>query len=137
MSLSHQQCHWVIDEKISDRIINSDDEFQVHTTCDQRSSDSSIMLIYWESLNSFSLLNIKSCIYIKDWKYMRIIRMHSLLLIKAKHQIIAIACLYQQFIQCLHDINQFKSRIELLNTITLYFLIICIFLSLHISLLNE
>jgi hypothetical protein len=53
------------------------------------------------------------------------------------HQMIAIAHPYQQFIQRLRDISQFKSRIELLNTIALYLLIICIFLSSHISLLNE
>jgi len=28
MSLLHQQCHQVIDEKISDRIVISDDEFE-------------------------------------------------------------------------------------------------------------
>jgi len=28
MSSSHQQCHQVIDEKISDKIIISDDEFE-------------------------------------------------------------------------------------------------------------
>ncbi len=50
---------------------------------------------------------------------------------------ITIAHLYQQFIQRLRDISQFKSRIELLNTIALYFLIMHISFSSHISLLNE
>ncbi len=63
---SHQQCCWVIDEKISDRIVDSDDEFWVHTTCDWRSNDSSITLIYWKSLSSSSLLNVKSCIYLRE-----------------------------------------------------------------------
>ncbi len=66
MSLSHQQCRWVIDKKISDRIVDSNDESQVHTTCDWRNSDLLITLIYWESLNSSSLLNIKSCIYLHE-----------------------------------------------------------------------
>jgi len=35
-------------------------------TCDQRSSDSSTALIYWESLNSSSLLNDKSYIYLHE-----------------------------------------------------------------------
>ncbi len=68
---------------------------------------------------------------------MRTIRTHSLLLIRAKHRTIAIARLYQQFIQRLRDTSQFKSRIKLLNTIALYLLIVHISLSSHISLLNE
>jgi len=65
-SSSHRQCRWVIDEKISDRIVDSDDESRVHATCDWRSSDSSITLIYWESLSSSSLLDVKSYIYLRE-----------------------------------------------------------------------
>jgi len=65
-SSSHRQCRWVIDEKISDRIVNSDEKSWVDTTCDRRSSDSSIMLIYWRDLSSSSLLNVKSCIYLRE-----------------------------------------------------------------------
>jgi len=36
------------------------------TTCARRSSDSSIMLIFWEDLNSSSLLDIKSYIYLRE-----------------------------------------------------------------------
>ncbi len=61
MSSSHQQCHQVIDEKISDRIIISSIESRDYSA--QRSSDSLITLIYWKNLNSSSLLDIKSFIY--------------------------------------------------------------------------
>ncbi len=60
-SSSHWQCHQVIDEKISDRIVISSIERRDYSA--RRSSDSLIMLIYWESLSSFSLLDIKSFIY--------------------------------------------------------------------------
>ncbi len=60
-SLSHQQCHQVIDEKISNRIVIS--SIENHDYSVQRSSDSSIMLIYWEDLSSSSLLDVKSFIY--------------------------------------------------------------------------
>ncbi len=65
-SSSHWQCHWVINEKISDKIVISDDESE---SCDYnawRSSDSLIMLIYWEDLNLFSLLDVKSYIYLRE-----------------------------------------------------------------------
>ncbi len=39
---------------------------RVVTTCARRSSDSSITLIYWKSLNSSSLLNVKSYIYLRE-----------------------------------------------------------------------
>jgi len=64
MSSSHWQYHQVIDKKISDRIIISDDEFESRNYSAQRSSDSLIMLIYWESLNSSFLLDVKSYIYL-------------------------------------------------------------------------
>jgi len=60
-SSSHRQCHWVIDEKISDRIVISSIERRDYSA--RRSSDSLITLIYWESLNSSSLLDVKSFIY--------------------------------------------------------------------------
>jgi len=66
MSSSHQQYHQVINEKISDKIIVSNDEFENHDYNVWRSSDSSITLIYWESLNSFSLLDVKSYIYLRE-----------------------------------------------------------------------
>ena len=61
MSSSHWQCYQVIDEKISDRIVISSIERRDYSA--QRSSDSSIRLIYWRDLNSSSLLDIKSFIY--------------------------------------------------------------------------
>jgi len=39
---------------------------RVVTTCARRSSDSSITLIYWRNLNSSSLLDIKSYIYLRE-----------------------------------------------------------------------
>ncbi len=63
-SSSHQQYRWVIDEKISDRIVVSSIESRDYSV--QRSSDLSITLIYWESLNSSSLLDIKSYIYLRE-----------------------------------------------------------------------
>ncbi len=60
-SLLHRQYYQVIDEKISNRIIISSIKRRDYSA--QRSSDLLIMLIYWESLNSFSLLDIKSFIY--------------------------------------------------------------------------
>ncbi len=63
-SSSYRQCHQVIDEKISDKIIVSDDESESRDYSAQRSSDSLITLIYWESLSSSSLLDIKSYIYL-------------------------------------------------------------------------
>ncbi len=39
---------------------------RVVTTCARRSSDSSITLIYWKSLSSSSLLDIKSYIYLRE-----------------------------------------------------------------------
>ena len=39
---------------------------RVMTTCAWRSSDSSITLIYWEDLNSSSLLDVKSYIYLRE-----------------------------------------------------------------------
>ncbi len=65
-SLSHRQCHQVIDKKISDKIVVSNDESE---SCDynaQRSDDSSITLIYWKDLNSSSLLDVKSYIYLRE-----------------------------------------------------------------------
>ncbi len=38
---------------------------RIKTTCAWRSNDSSITLIYWESLNSSSLLDIRSYIYLR------------------------------------------------------------------------
>ncbi len=38
---------------------------RIKTTCAWRSKDSSITLIYWESLNSSSLLDIRSYIYLR------------------------------------------------------------------------
>ena len=60
-SSSHRQCRRVIDEKISDRIVVSSIERRDYSA--RRSSDSSITLIYWESLSSSSLLDVKSFIY--------------------------------------------------------------------------
>jgi len=65
-SSSHQQCHRVIDEKISDRIVVSDDEFESRDYSVWRSSDSSITLIYWKDLSSSSLLDVKSYIYLHE-----------------------------------------------------------------------
>ncbi len=39
---------------------------RIKTTCAWRSSDSLIMLIYWKSLNSSSLLDIRSYIYLRE-----------------------------------------------------------------------
>ncbi len=61
MSSLHQQCHQVIDEKISDRIVVSSIERRDYNAW--RSSDSLITLIYWKDLNSSSLLDVKSFIY--------------------------------------------------------------------------
>ncbi len=83
------------------------------------------------------LTSSHTSIYVKNWESMRTIRTHSLLSIRVMHRTIAIARLYQQFIQRLRDTSQFKSRIELLNTIALYLLIVHISLSSHISLFNE
>ncbi len=63
-SSSRQQCHQVIDEKISDKIVISNDESENHDYNTWRSSDSSIILIYWEDLNSSSLLDVKLYIYL-------------------------------------------------------------------------
>ncbi len=63
-SSSHQQCRWVIDEKISDRIVVSSIESRDYSV--QRSSDLSITLIYWESLSLSSLLDVKSYIYLRE-----------------------------------------------------------------------
>jgi len=65
-SSSHRQCYQVIDEKISDRIIISDDESESRDYSARRSSDLLITLIYWESLNSSSLLDVKSYIYLRE-----------------------------------------------------------------------
>jgi len=65
-SSSHQQCHWVIDEKISDKIVISDNESESRDYNAWRSSDLSITLIYWEDLSSFSLLDVKSYIYLRE-----------------------------------------------------------------------
>jgi len=65
-SSSHQQYHQVIDEKISNKIVISNDESESHDYSAWRSSDSLIMLIYWESLNSSFLLDIKSYIYLRE-----------------------------------------------------------------------
>ncbi len=62
----HRQCHQVIDEKISDRIVISDNESESRDYSAWRSSDSLITLIYWESLNSSSLLNVRSYIYLRE-----------------------------------------------------------------------
>ncbi len=45
-SSSYQQCYQVIDEKILDKIVISDDEFESRDYNAWRSSDSLIMLIY-------------------------------------------------------------------------------------------
>ena len=60
-SSSHWQCHWVIDEKISGRIVVSSIERRDYSAW--RSNDLLITLIYWESLSSSSLLDVKSFIY--------------------------------------------------------------------------
>ncbi len=65
-SLSHQQYHQVIDEKISDKIVVSNDESESCNYNAWRSSDLLIMLIYWEDLNSSSLLDVKSCICLRE-----------------------------------------------------------------------
>ncbi len=63
-SSSHRQCCQVIDEKISDRIVISDDESESRDYSARRNSDSLITLIYWENLSSSSLLNVRSYIYL-------------------------------------------------------------------------
>ena len=63
-SSSHQQCCWVIDKKISDKIVIS--SIESHDYNVQRSSNSLIMLIYWKNLNSSSLLDIRSFIYLRE-----------------------------------------------------------------------
>ncbi len=60
----HQQYHWVINEKISDRIVILSIKRRDYNV--QRSSDLSITLIYWENLNSSFLLDIKSFIYLHE-----------------------------------------------------------------------
>ena len=60
-SSSHRQCRQVIDGKISGRIVVSSIERRDYSA--RRSSDLSITLIYWESLSSPSLLDVKSFIY--------------------------------------------------------------------------
>ncbi len=39
---------------------------RIETTCAQRSNDLLIILIYWKNLNSFSLLDIRSYIYLHE-----------------------------------------------------------------------
>ena len=63
--LSHQQCRWIIDEKISGRIVISSDESESRDYNARRSSDSLITLIYWRDLSSSSLLDVKSYIYLR------------------------------------------------------------------------
>ncbi len=63
-SSSNQQCHQVIDEKISDKIIISNDESESRDYSVQRSNDSLIMLIYWKNLSLSSLLDVRSYIYL-------------------------------------------------------------------------
>ncbi len=66
-SSSHRQCHRVIDEKISDRIVISSIERRDYSVW--RSSDSSITLIYWESLSSSFLLDVNcQVIHLSTWK---------------------------------------------------------------------
>ncbi len=65
-SSSHRQCHQVIDEKISDRIVVSDDESENRDYNAWRSSDLLITLIYWRDLSSSSLLDVKSYIYLHE-----------------------------------------------------------------------
>jgi len=66
ISSSHWQCHQVIDEKISNKIVVSDDESESHNYSAWKSSDLLIMLIYWKELNLSSLLDIKSYIYLRE-----------------------------------------------------------------------
>jgi len=63
-SSSHWQYHQVIDEKISDRIVISSIESRDYSV--QRSNDSLITLIYWRNLNSSSLLDVRSYIYLRE-----------------------------------------------------------------------
>ncbi len=85
------------------------------TTCDRRSSDLLTALIYWEDLtSSTSLLIMTSCasIYMNDRKHRRMIRTHSLLLIRAKHSTTtAITHLYWYHIQCLRDTRQEQNKV--------------------------
>ena len=87
------------------------------TTCDRRSSDSSTALIYWENLSSPSLLNVKSCVYLREKSRVHendqdcSSRSHSLLSIRAKHRTTATARLYQQSIQRLRDTSQEQNRV--------------------------
>ncbi len=90
---SHQQCHQVIDEKISDKIVVL--SLRVMTTvlkevvtCQSRwyIEKTWVHLLY--------LTSSHTSIYMKNWELKRMIRTHSLLLIKVKHWTIAIAHLY-------------------------------------------
>jgi len=60
----HWQCHQVIDEKISGKIVVLSIERRDYNAW--RSNDLLIMLIYWKSLSSSSLLDIKSFIYSRE-----------------------------------------------------------------------
>ena len=65
MSSSHRQCRWVIDEKISGRIVISSIERRDYSAW--RSSDSSIMLIYWERLELI-FFTWRQVIHLFMWK---------------------------------------------------------------------
>ncbi len=65
-SSSHRQCCQVIDEKISNKIVVSNNESESRDYSARRSNDSLITLIYWEDLNSSSLLDVRSYIYLHE-----------------------------------------------------------------------
>ncbi len=82
-SSSHQQCHWVIDEKISDRIVDLSLKVVITVlkkvvTCWSR------WYIEKTWAHLFYLTSSHISIYVKNWERRRMIRMHSSLSIRVK-----------------------------------------------------
>ncbi len=92
-SSSHQQYHQVIDEKILDRII----DFSLKVVITVLEEVMTCRLRWYTEEAWTHLLYLTSShtsIYVKNWERRRMIRTHSLLLIKVNHWMIAIAHLY-------------------------------------------
>ena len=93
MSSSHQQCHQVIDEKISDRIVILSLRVVI-TVLEEVVTCWSCWYIEKAWTHLLYLMSSHTSIYVKNWECRRMIRTHSLLLIKVNHRMIAIAHLY-------------------------------------------
>ncbi len=135
-SSSHRRCRRVIDEKISDRIV--DLSLRIVTTVlkevvTRRSR--------WYTERAWAhLLYLTSShisIYVKNWERRRMIRTHSSLLIRVKsfNDCDRTSILTIHSTSTWHKSNQEKERI--IQYITLYLFIVCVSLSSYISLLNE